>query len=141
MGKGLIILIAVGGLFAYFVYNFVSDVQNSDVGGRQTDVTYQPGSTDPAAAYIVKDATGAPVLDLSGVSLETAKKIWRESEYKNSILSHFPDFKLVRDTIGLRIAPGPFRDYLLKTVEQVESDYLGGAVDAHKALVTLQRLP
>jgi hypothetical protein len=133
--KGLLVLAIVGVAFAYFVFNFVGDVENEDIHKIES---LNPSNAEERKKkeileYYRQDVTGTPILDLSGVSIENAKRIWKESPTKKRIMQLFPNFHLMRDMIKLKLAPSEFRDLLLEKLSQIESDYLSGTISSYKA--------
>jgi len=137
MLKGFIILMVVGLGFAYFVFNFVGDVERSD---SDSYVSKNEKQAKEWAKYYKKDVLGQPVLDLKGAPMKTAKKVWAQSQLREEMLENFPDFEGMRQFVNDRLLPSPFRDYLLQKIEQVESDYLAGSVDSEKARAILTNL-
>jgi len=129
MGKGFIVLILVGAAFAYIVFNFVSDIEQND---PQSFGASRPQS-QAYKKYYKKDVTGDTVLDLSGVPISKAKKVWAESPIRAEALENFPNFEMMRDVIESRLTKSPFRDYLLRKLDDVETDFLGGSIDSSKA--------
>ena len=140
--KGFFILVMVAAGFVYFVFDFVSNVQDEKL--QKTDYYNLNGPGDDSQKAISKfytqDVTGSEILDLSGVPLEQAKEIWRKSPTKDQIMQLFPNFKLMKDMIKLKLAPSEFRDYLLKEVDNVESDYLAGTLSSFEAKKRLSEL-
>ena len=139
--KGFFILVIVAAGFVYFVFNFVSNVQDEKLGKTDYYDLNGPGDTQKQISkFYTQDVTGSEILDLSGVSIEQAKEIWRKSPTKNQILQLFPNFKLMKDMIKLKLAPSEFRDYLLQEVDNVESDYLAGTLSSFEAKKRLSEL-
>ena len=133
--RGLLVLGAVGIAFVYFVFNFVGNVENEEI---QKIESLNPSNAKERKQkeileYYRQDVTGTPILDLSGVPIESAKRIWKESPTKRRIMQLFPNFHLMRDMIKLKMAPSDFRDLLLEKLSQIESDYLSGTISAYKA--------
>jgi len=140
--KGFILLLIVGIGFLYFVFNVVGQVEHEDLQTVNSidSTTYGDGSQRAILQYYKQDVTGTSILDLSGVPLEEAKKIWRKSPTKNRILSLFPNFSLMKDMIKLRVAPSEFRDYLLQKVDDIEGQYLSGTISSFEAKNAINNL-
>ncbi len=139
--KGFLILAIVGAGFIYFVFNFVHNVQNENL--NKTDYYNLNGGDDTqkeVSKFYTQDVTGSDILDLSGVPLDKAKEIWSKSPTKDRIMKLFPNFKLMKDMIKLKVAPSDFRDYLLQEVDNTESDYLAGSVSSYEAKKHLSTL-
>jgi len=130
MFKGFVILVAVGALFAFFVFNFVSDVEKDD---PNTMISKDERKAKEFAKYYKKDVTGEQVLDFRGASLAKAKEVWRESPIRQEILDNFPQFEIMKEMIDQRIVDSAFRRYLLKKLDEVESAYFSGSIDSSKA--------
>jgi hypothetical protein len=133
--KGLLVLGAVGIAFIYFVFNFVGNVEDEDI---QKIESLNPSNAEERKQkeilqYYRQDVTGTPILDLSGVPVENAKKIWKDSPTKKRIMQLFPNFHLMRDMIKLKMAPCEFRDLRLERLSEIESDYLSGTITSYKA--------
>jgi len=128
MLKGLLILAAAGAIFAYLVFNFVSDVEEEDpraFAGLHSEQGLE--------RYYSEDAAGDRVLDLNGIGLEKARKVWVQSPVRQELIESFPQFETMRDLIHQQIKGGAFRDRLLKVLDEVESDYLSGTIDSVEA--------
>jgi len=130
MFKGFIILLAIGGLFAYFVFNFVSDVEGED---PDTLISKDERKAKEFAKYYKTDAAGGRVLDFRGVSIAKAKEVWRESPIRRKILDNFPQFDLMRQLTDQLLVDSKFKRYFLKRLEEVESEYFSGAINSQKA--------
>jgi hypothetical protein len=137
MFKGFVILVAVGALFAFFVFNFVSDVERAD---PNTLISKDEKKAKEFAKYYKEDATGEQILDFRGASLAKAKEVWRESPIRQEILDNFPQFEIMKEMIDQRIVESDFRRYLLKKLDEVESEYFSGTIDSAKAHKILTEL-
>jgi DNA-binding ferritin-like protein len=130
MFKGFILLFGVGALFAYFVFNFVSDVEKDD---PNTVISKDERKAKEFAKYYKTDAVGEWILDFRGAPLSKAKEVWSESPIRSEILENFPQFELMREIIDQKIVESEFRSYLLKKLDDVETEYFSGAIDSTKA--------
>jgi len=137
MLKGFIILVLIGITFAYFVFNFVGDVERSDPNSY---VSKNEKQAKEWAKYYKKDALDQPILDLKGASMQTAKKVWNASQLREEMLANFPDFEFMREFVRERVNPSPFRDFLLQKIENVESGFQDGTLDSEKAKEQLSNL-
>jgi hypothetical protein len=137
MFKGFIILLGVGALFAYFVFNFVGDVEKDD---PTSHVGKNEKEARAYARYYHIDDAGNRVLDLSSLSVEEAKKVWHVSPIRQRVLEQFPQFQYMKETIMLYLPASPFRSFLLQRLEKVEGDYLSGTIDARRARVILRSI-
>jgi hypothetical protein len=130
MFKGFLMLVAVGAIFAYLVFNFVSDIERDD---PDTLISKDEKKAREFAKYYKKDAIGELILDFHGTTLEKAKEVWKESPIRKEILENFPEFEIMRELIRQRLRESRFREYLLKRFDEVESEYFSGEIDSEKA--------
>ena len=137
MLKGFVILMAIGLAFAYFVFNFVGDVERSD---SNSYVSKSEKQAREWAKYYTQDVLGRQVLDLKGAPMQTAREVWVQSRLREEMLEHFPDFEMMRQFVHDRLRPSPFRKYLLEKIDETEGDYLAGTIDTEKAKKILTNL-
>jgi len=137
MGKGFILLVGIGGLFAYFVFNFVGNVERDTPSSQE--VQSRKAEQD-FARYYIKDAAGYPVLALGNTPLSKAREVWGKSPILDDVLELFPRFDLMKKSITLHVEEGDFRRYLLKRLDEVESQYLGGTIDPDRAKEMIRNL-
>jgi len=137
MFKGIVILAIVGGLFAYFVFNFVGQIEGDDAA---TQFSADSKKAKEFAKYYKKDAAGYPILALGETPIAKAREVWKESPVMKKVLDLFPKFEQMREEINIQVDESPFRQYLLKKLDDVQSQYLGGVIDSDKAKEMLQNL-
>jgi len=137
MFKGFIALLLIGGAFAYFVFNFVGDVEKEDPNSY---VSKNEKKAKAWAKYYTKDALGEPVLSFGDTPVKTADEVWKESQLRQEMLENFPDFEGIRQFVNDRMEPSLFRKYLLEKIDKIESDYMGGTIDSEKAKKQLLNL-
>ncbi len=130
MFKGFLLLLMVGAAFAYFVFNFVGDVEKEDPASY---VSENEKKAQEWAKYYTKDALGEPVLSFGTTPVKTADEVWQESQLRQEMLENFPDFQGIRQFVNGRLEPSLFRKYLLKKIDDIESDYMGGRIDSEEA--------
>ncbi|GEM_PF-1156509 len=144
MIKNILIIGGVGVGFLYLIVNFISNVNQGEQlasivpagnNGYATQIT-----DDDMKRFYTKDATGSEILDLNNMPLEQAKSVWIQSSVKDKVLSLFPNFNYMRDQIKLKVREGKFREYLLRKLDEVESDYLSGSIDSLKAQEMISNL-
>jgi len=137
MLKGFLILAAVGAVFAYLVFNFVTGVEEEDpraFSGLRSEKKI-------AAKYYRIDAAGDRVLDLNGVPEGEMRKVWESSSIRQDLLEEFPHFEAMRDILHQEVKEGPFREKLLQVIDRVEGEYLSGKIDSTKAQKILNQMP
>jgi len=137
MFKGFVVLVAVGALFAFFVFDFVSDVEKDD---PTTMISKDAKKAKEFARYYRTDAAGNRILDFSGASMAKAREVWRESPIRREILDQFPQFQYMQESIKLYMVDSPFRRALLKKLDEVEGLYLSGTIDSDRAKDMLTRI-
>ncbi|WP_292657719.1 hypothetical protein [Nitratifractor sp.] len=137
MFKGFVILAIVGGLFAYFVFHFVGSIEKNDTASSYSQ---EQDKTEDNAKYYTKDAAGYTVLAVGKIPLAKAREVWKESTVMQDVLELFPRFELMKESIKSHVEEGPFRRYLLKKLDDIETQYLGGKIDSFKAKEMFQNL-
>jgi len=142
--KGFLLLLIVGIGFLFFVFDVVGKVEREDVHTiHPIDDTgsYGDRREQEVLRHYKQDITGTSILDVSGISLDKAKRIWKSSPTRDRIVDLFPNFSLMKDMVKLRVAPSEFRDYLLQKIDEIEEEYLSGSIgafDAKKAISNLE---
>jgi len=137
MGKGLIVLALVGAAFAYFVFHFVSGIEENDTTAQ---LSSDARKAKEFAKYYRKDALGDWVLVVHQVPVKKAREIWRESPIMKNVLKLFPKFGLMKELIKTQVEESPFRRQLLKRLDAVEDQYLSGTIDSEKAKEMIRNL-
>ena len=137
MNKGYLILVVVGILFAYFAIHLMKQSEKEVATNKQIVLLEKE---KPYAQYYTRDATDNVVLDLSNTSLEKSKEVWQHSSVKDQILQLFPNFDLMKDMVRMRVSDCPFKTYLLKMMDTVESAYFSGRINSFKAKRLLESL-
>jgi len=137
MYKGLLLLLAVGIAFAYFVFHFVGSVESDD---PDSYTSKNEQKAKEWAQYYKKDALGEPVLIFGNTPVQKADQVWKESSLRKEMLENFPDFEAIRQFVHDRLEPSAFRKYLLEKIDDIESDYMGGRIDSEEAKSRLSDL-
>ena len=137
MDKSLLIFIAIGIAFIYFITNFVGEIQKEDEKFRNTGYEQQ----HQYDAYMSKDSIGRDILDFTGASPAIQAKVWNSSTLKEEMLSSFPDFSLMKLFVKERVRGEEFQQRLLQHLDDVELQYFSGKLDpenAKKAIADFQ---
>ena len=135
MGKGLLVMAAIGVAIVYFATNYAGDKPMDSVPA------FLPNKNDKLAPYYEEDVLGDQVLNFSKISLDQAKSIWPSTPTAQEISSTVPDFDLARVEIGNNVAEGAFRQYLLQFLEEIEGRFQSGKIQsntAKKAILNLR---
>ena len=84
------------------------------------------------------DSVGNNVLELSSLSLVEKKKLWKDSPLQDEMIALFPNFSDIKYFIENRIEDdGSFKEELLKHVESVQEEYIGGGMTGNRAKAIL----
>ena len=129
MDKSLMIfiLIGIGGVF--FVTNFVGDIQKEDE-------VYRNDGFDKEHAYDqykTEDSIGREILDVTGAPVTIQMDAWHASVLKKEFLAIFPDLSGMKTFAEERVRGNTLRSKLNTTLDNVESAYFSGAMNAEQA--------
>jgi uncharacterized protein with ACT and thioredoxin-like domain len=121
MFKGLLFLLVIGFSGAYFVKNFVGELQ---------DETSVYSSTKQSAKinqkYYRENSIGQLVMDLEGVTDNEQIKIWENSPVKADILATIPNFEEMRYIAEERIYGFPIKEKVNEAVSKAEKAFVSG---------------
>ena len=129
MDKSLLVFIAIGLGFLYFVTNFVGDIQAEDEQYRNTGYD-QEHKYD---VYQGVDSVGRNVLNLLGANTPTQVAAWNASTLKGEIQDLFPDFDEMKKFANERINGDALKAKLLKKINSVEDRFFAGTITAEQA--------
>jgi len=128
MDKSLFIFILIGVGFLYFITNFVGDIQQDEK--FQNEEYKQKHQYDQ---YKTVDSIGREILDLTSASVNTQVQAWNDSALKKDFLELFPDFSEMKIFVNERVRGDALKAKLIDSVDEVESQYFSGAMDAEQA--------
>ena len=135
MDKGILVIVAIGIAIVYFATNFSGDKPvDGDVSWSVSDKQH------PYDPYYEKDVLGDQVLNLTPLSLERAKALWKTTPTAKRIAAVLPDFDLAITEAGNKIVKGDFKQFILDYLEELKGRYLAGQINgdgAKKALLGL----
>jgi hypothetical protein len=129
MDKSLMIFIAIGLGFLYFVTTFVGDIQKEDE-------VYRNNGYDQEHAYDKyqsSDSIGQDVLDVTGAPAATQMAAWDSSLLKDEFLMLFPNFSAMTEFAEGRVRGDALKNKLTQTVSQVEDAFFSGTMTAEQA--------
>ena len=129
-------MLVAGLAFMYLVTNLVDTAESTTPGLENT----QSRKAREYARYYKKDINGDDVLNFAGVPLSKAKAVWNESTIKNMMLDYFPDFGMMKQIARSQLDESKFKDFLLKSLEKTENDYLDGTINLDQAKRAVQHL-
>jgi hypothetical protein len=136
MDKSLLVFIAVGAVFLYFITNFVSDIQKED-DRYQSQEYKQKHKYDQ---YRSVDSIGQEILNLVGTDDKTQTAAWNESQLKQEFLELFPDFIDMKRFVKERIRGDILQTKLLNKIDDIEGKYFSGEMSAEEAKRSLSFL-
>ena len=123
----LFILIGIGGVF--FVTNFVGDLQKEDEVYRNQGYDEE----NKYNQYKTEDSIGREILDVTGAPVTIQMEAWNASALKNEFLDIFPDFSGMKTFAEERVRGNALKSKLKSTLENVESAYFSGGMNAEQA--------
>ncbi len=129
MDKSLLVFIAIGVGFLYFITNFVGEIQEED--DKYQNLEYQ--EKHKYDQYQTVDSIGRKILDLTGSDAATQIAAWEKSGLKEEFLLLFPDFVEMKKFAKERTRGDALQAKLLKTIDDVESKYFSGTMNAEQA--------
>ena len=135
MDKSLMIFIAVGVGFLYFITNFVGEIQEED--NLQNSEYKEKHKYD---AYQTVDSIGQEIIDVTGASESVQVAAWNASILKEDFLQLFPDFSEMKIFVNERIRGKVLQVRLINAVNDVEDKYFSGAMNAEQAKRSLGTL-
>jgi len=135
MDKSLMIFIAVGIGFLYFITNFVGEIQEDD--NLQNNEYREKHKYD---AYQSADSIGREILDMTGASASMQVAAWNKSKLKDEFLTLFPDFEEMKIFAQERVRGTILQEKLIGAINDVENQYFSGTINAEGAKRALSSL-
>ena len=135
MDKSLMIFIAVGIGFLYFITNFVGEIQEDD--NLQNNEYKEKHKYD---AYQNVDSIGQEILDVTGAATSVQVAAWNASILKNDFLMLFPDFSEMKVFVNERVRGKAVQEKLINSVNDAEDQYFSGTMNAEQAKRSLDTL-
>ncbi len=129
MDKSFLVFIAIGIGFLYFITSFVGDIQEED--DKYQNIEYQ--QKHMYDQYQSVDSIGREILDLTGVDTATQMAAWKKSRLKDEFLTLFPDFSEMKKFAKERTRGDALQADLFKSIDDVESKYFSGTINAEQA--------
>lgn len=128
MDKSLFFFILIGVGFLYFITNFVGELQQED--NLQNEEYKQKHKYDH---YQSVDSIGREILDMTGSPANTQVQAWNNSELKTEFLTLFPDFSEMKIFVKERLRGEILQTKLNAAIDDVETQYFSGAMNAEQA--------
>ncbi len=127
MFKGLMILLIIGFSGAYFVKNFVGEIQEETAVYSSAKKTAQIDQK-----YYRENSIGELVLDLEGTPDNEQVRVWKESPVKSDILAAAPDFEEMRYIAQERVCGSPIKEKVKGAISEAENDFVSGKLKAEE---------
>ncbi len=136
MDKSLMVFIAIGIGFLYFITSFIGDIQAED------DKYANQAYTDEHKydAFQSTDSIGRSILDVTGQTDIVQLGAWNASALKEDFLLLFPNFEDMKVFAKERLRGEVLRKKLLKTIKSVEDQYFSGTLNTEGAMRMLGTL-
>lgn len=128
MDKSLFFFVIIGVGFLYFVTNFVGDIQQDEK--FQNEEYNQKHQFDQ---YQSVDSIGREILDMTDTPESVQVQAWNNSKLKTEFLELFPDFSEMKIFIKERVRGDALQVKLTDAVNNVESKYFSGVMNAEQA--------
>ena len=139
MDKSLLIFIAVGIGFLYFIKTFMHDVAMDDTiqYGNKAAIERDKGYD----RFVRMDDTGESILDVSEAPENVQTEAWNNLSFKDDMAELFPDFDTMRTFVRNKVKGEPLKSKLLKKIKDVEDAFLSGRMPSEDAKEALKHLP
>lgn len=137
MDKSLMIFIAIGMGFLYFVTSFVGDIQAEDDAYRNNSYNEE----EKYNKYKTLDSIGQDILDVTGENAKMQLDAWNHSELKEEFLELFPDFSAMKEFVSDRLRGKILQGKLKSKINTIEDKFFSGGItaeDAKRELSTLK---
>ena len=135
MDRSLMIFLAIGVGFLYFITNFVGEIQEDD--NLQNSEYKEKHKYD---AYQSADSIGREILDMTGASASVQVAAWNKSKLKDEFLTLFPDFSAMKAFAQDRVRGTILQEKLSKSINNVEDQFFSGTLSAEGAKRALSSL-
>lgn len=128
MDKSLFFFVLIGVGFLYFITQFVGEIQEDEKFQNQE---YQ--EKHQYDQYQSVDSIGREILDMTDTPIGIQVSAWNNSELKTEFLELFPDFSEMKIFIKERVRGDALQVKLTDAVNNVESKYFSGVMNAEQA--------
>lgn len=136
MDKSLLIFIAIGIGFLYFITDFVGDIQEEDE--RFTNSEYN--AEHKYDKYLSVDSVGQLMLQVTDEDEGLQVAAWQSSTLKQEFLELFPDYNEMKTFVKRRVRGDFIVKKLLGKIDEVESNFFSGTLNVENAKRTLDTL-
>lgn len=136
MDKSLLIFIAVGIAFIYFITNFIGDIQQEDEK-FQSSTYHEKHRYDQFNAV---DSIGQEILDVTGQPESVQIAAWNNSHLRHELKKYFPDFSTMKLFAKERVRGDILKMRLYKHIDSIEGKFFSGDINAEQAKKELDTL-
>ncbi len=136
MDKSLLIFIAIGMGFLYFVTSFIGDIQEADDNYKNTDYIME----HKYDKYLSVDSIGQEILVVNDADASTQVAAWHASAVKIEFLDLFPDYSEMKKFIKDRTRGDALQAKVLKVIDEIEGKFFSGTLNAEQAKQMLDSL-
>ena len=129
MDKSLFFFILIGIGFLYFITNFVGDIQEDE---KFQNIEYK--KKHQYDHYQSVDSIGRKILDVTGAPVSIQVQAWNNSALKKqNFLTLFPDFSGMKMFAKERVRGDALQAKLANAIDNAESQYFSGTMNAEQA--------
>lgn len=136
MDKSLLVFVAVGVGFLYFITSFIGDIQEEDDRYANEDYKIEHRYDQ----YHSVDSIGQEILVLTEADASTQIAAWQASELKKDFLELFPDYAEMKKFVKDRTRGDALQKKLLSKINEVEGKFFSGTLNAEQAKQALDLL-
>lgn len=136
MDRTFILFVVVGIGFIYFITSFIGEIQKEDDKFSNTEYALKHKHDK----YYSLDSIGRDILILSDTDEKTQIEVWQNSKLKKEFLNLFPDFDAMKRFVNERTRGDAFQQKILKIIEETESQFFAGTLNAEQAKQKLDSL-
>jgi hypothetical protein len=135
MKNELLVFVAVGIFFGYFMLGFV---KNTEGTGDDTVTININSNTD--SSLIGKNIIGQTTINLGTTTEAKQGEVWKNSSFHSEFMELFPDFSAMRDFVKDRVLGDDFQKKLIDKIDSVEDDFYSGKIGRDVAIKNLDDL-
>jgi len=129
MDKSLLLFIAGGIGFIYFITSFIGDIQAEDEAYQNKEYS----TKTLHEKYKKIDSIGQNILDFTNVPENIQLDVWKNSGLKMEFLELFPDFSEMKLFVNDRIIGDVLQNKLNQKLESIEDKFFSGNLTSEQA--------
>jgi len=132
MKNELLIFVAVGIFFGYFMLGFVKNTEGTGDDTVTIDINF-----DTDSSLIGKNIIGETTINLGTTAESKQGEVWRNSSLHSEFIDLFSDFSAMRDFVNDRVLGDDFQKRLITKIDSVENDLYSGKIKQEAAIQAL----